>query len=337
MQDRQRLIGRLDPDVVTDEAVKFALLAQAGAALAWLHARGVVFGDVSSTNMVVALEPPRLMLLDCDAVCTSPATASAKGRNTPFYVPPEHLVNGLSPTVNEQTDVWKTALLALRTLTPGKGAMQRKPKELGRLSGTVPRELVDLLRAALADDPAKRPSSAALSACLGEIAVRLTSPPRAARLDVVDDVCRRGAVVSIGWEFDSVSRIRVVSPNGVTHDLAAPANPGTVDFPADTSGLISLHAANRHGTSSYVLGPIAVYDVPDVHIALNLPALPRPIDGFSTRLLAGPSLPVVREPPPPRLPPEPSTDRRTALARSRFDGLIDRVVGAGLPRRRNWP
>jgi hypothetical protein len=267
MQVRKGLAGRsLDVDSVTDDAVKFQLLSQVANAIAWLHARGVVFGDISQANEVFALHPPRMLLLDCDAVSTSPTTRQAKGRHSPAYVPPEH--ERVLTTVSEATDVYKLAVLILGVLTPGPGATQRKPNHLRMLDGRIPNRLYELLKASLASTPSARPSAADIAQCLTDIATRLTQPPVANRLELKNDVVRRGDTVSIRWDFDVASLITVEAPGGVTIDVDYKASPTGCVFVATESGLVAVHATNRHGTATFAVGPIAVYDVPNAKVSL---------------------------------------------------------------------
>ena len=82
-----KIQGRFDAAVLGDEAVRYELLGQVFTFLAWLHARGVYFGDISHGNFVFDLNPPRVIAIDTDAVVTSPVTASPHGRLTPYYNP----------------------------------------------------------------------------------------------------------------------------------------------------------------------------------------------------------------------------------------------------------
>lgn len=274
MQARANIAqGSLDVDAVTDPVVKIALLAQVVEAVAWLHARGVVFGDVSYGNFVFALHPPRALLLDCDAVATSPATNHALGRNTRSYQPPEH--TPVPTTVTEATDVYKLGVLVMSALLPGAGATQRNPQHLPLLAGKIPPRLMDLLAAALSRDPATRPRAAELAGCLATLAARLTQPPVANMLRLEQEVVRRGGTARLQWDFDVASLITVELPDGSVLDLDHATHPKGCSFTATTSGPIAVHATNRYGTSTFLVGPVATYAPPAA--SLRLPSLGLPV------------------------------------------------------------
>lgn len=270
MQDRVHLAKRdLDVTAVTDTAVKVALLAQVADAVAWLHARGVVFGDISYSNFVFALNPPRALLLDCDAVATSPATRQGLGRHTPAYTPPEHQPN--LGEVSEATDVYKLGILTLSVLTPGDGATQRKPRHLKLLDRATPARLTALLTAALDHRPAVRPSAADLAQCLTEYARRLNQPPVANRLELEREVVRRGDTGRLRWDFDVASLVTVELPGGQVIDLDLATHATGCTFTAQESGLVVVHATNRYGTSTFVVGALATYDAPAITLSLPDP------------------------------------------------------------------
>ena len=74
------------PDVEHSE--RLVLLAQLVFIIGWLHARGWVFGDLSYKNVVFALGPPRLMLLDCDGAAAL-SDFTRRQPSTLFWQPPE--------------------------------------------------------------------------------------------------------------------------------------------------------------------------------------------------------------------------------------------------------
>lgn len=280
--DPQKIRGRFDIDLLSDELVRYELIGRSLEFLAWLHARGVCFGDVSHNNFVFALNPPRVLGIDADAVVTGPGTADPHGRHTPHYIPPEMRTTPAHDRIDEKVDVWKAATLALRALTPGQGAFQRRPVDLAMIVGQAPADVVDLLDRALGDDRDRRPTMAELAAAfLGHVA-RLSSPPVAVRLDILDRVLRSGTPLVIEWEFEGAEEIAVETPDGVRHALDPVQQARGVTLVAEASGLLAVHVSNRHGSSTFPLGPVHVYEVPDVKDVVplptppTLPALPAP-------------------------------------------------------------
>ena len=71
-----------------DRLERLILLGQLIHAIGRLHKLGWVFGDVSLRNAVFALDPPRVLLLDCDGAA-SLSNPARQQPNTPFWFPPE--------------------------------------------------------------------------------------------------------------------------------------------------------------------------------------------------------------------------------------------------------
>jgi hypothetical protein len=94
---------------------RLRLLAHAGETLAGLHARGLVYGDVSNNNIFVSREADadEVWLIDLDNLCTH--SEPGRGVYTPYYGAPE-VVNGRSG-VTSLSDAWAFAVLAFEALT----------------------------------------------------------------------------------------------------------------------------------------------------------------------------------------------------------------------------
>ena len=105
-----------------DRFERLALLAQLAYILAWLHQHGWVFGDLSLRNAVFALDPPNLMLLDCDEAAAL-TDFHRRQVTTPYWDPPECPPRGQQRLQDHVTDVYKLGLAILRCLLPGRGAM----------------------------------------------------------------------------------------------------------------------------------------------------------------------------------------------------------------------
>ena len=127
---------------------------------AFLHKRDLVFGDVSATNTLFALDPkPRIMIIDCDAVRRVGAASVVEQLQTPDWEPPEardygRVLHGDIPQTRE-TDSYKLGLFILRTLTPARGATQET--DWRRASGVLIPTGLDLLKQGLSANPSDRP------------------------------------------------------------------------------------------------------------------------------------------------------------------------------------
>lgn len=96
-------------------ARRLALLKQLATTLALLHARGMMFGDLSPDNIYVSskVEHAELWLIDCDNI--SFEASPCRALYTPDYGAPE-LVAGRAD-FSTRTDVWSFAVLAFQLLT----------------------------------------------------------------------------------------------------------------------------------------------------------------------------------------------------------------------------
>ena len=120
---------------------RLVMLAQLAYVIGWLHKHGWVFGDLSFSNAVFALNPPRILLLDCDGAAAL-AKRGRKQSSTPFWDPPECPIEEppggrKQDRQDDVTDVYKLGLAVLRCLTPGKGASSSR--NLSRLGPSLTR------------------------------------------------------------------------------------------------------------------------------------------------------------------------------------------------------
>lgn len=146
-----------------DRFERLALLAQLAYILAWLHEHGWVFGDLGLRNVVFALDPPKVMLLDCDGAAAL-TDFHRRQTTTPFWDPPELTPRGQQRLQDTVTDVYKLGLTILRCLLPGKGAMAATSP--APLAAVLDDEGVDLVSRALSAERSSRPTARELYAYL---------------------------------------------------------------------------------------------------------------------------------------------------------------------------
>lgn len=158
---KQREAARVDIRSI-DKTERLILLAKLAWAISLLHKHDWVFGDLNFTNMAFALDPPRLMLIDCDNTAAL-ADVGRSQPSTPFWDPPECPTSPRLTEWRQQelqdtvTDVYKLGLAILRCLTPGKGAATSS--NVNRLAGELDGEGIGLLARALSADGASRPTA----------------------------------------------------------------------------------------------------------------------------------------------------------------------------------
>ncbi|WP_432086938.1 bifunctional serine/threonine-protein kinase/ABC transporter substrate-binding protein [Streptomyces sp. bgisy095] len=153
-----------------------ALGARLAAALADMHAAGLVHRDVKPGNVLLALDGPRL--IDFGIARSAGATAlTATGAmiGTPGFLAPEQARVGTAAEVGPAADVFSLGCVLAYALTGerpfGTGAVAavvyRTVHEEPDLRG-VPDTILPLVTACLAKDPAARPTAAQVRAALGE-------------------------------------------------------------------------------------------------------------------------------------------------------------------------
>src|SRR5438874_8455236 len=144
-------------------AERFAVCRDLAGALAFLHAHGVVFGDVNGENALYRIgETPSLMLIGCDGVRIRGSTAVVKRPGTMQWRAPE----GEPPT--PETDVYKLGLFILRALTPGPRAEAMRDPQRAR--NVLDAEGRRLLGASLAELGHRRPPAAEWEAYFSALA-----------------------------------------------------------------------------------------------------------------------------------------------------------------------
>ena len=270
---KQRTAAQVDvPEVnQTDRLILLALLVYA---IGRLHKLGWIFGDLSFKNVVFALDPPRVMLVDCDGA----APISDLGRrqySTPFWDPPENPIGYSDYRQDLQdttTDVYKLGLVILRCLTPGKGA--NTARSVHRLADELDAEGIDLVNRALSADRGQRPTAKEMYHYLYQVVAQRTALPEVISVRLLTSHRLRGQDVRIEWEVEKASNITISVGNSFELQVDAAANPDGYLFRPDESGPVSVDVHNRFGTVSVDLGEVTLDELPP--FAVSLDYLPRP-------------------------------------------------------------
>lgn len=134
--------------------------APVASALAYLHEEGVVHGDVAPGNILFTAEGmPQLADLGLRAVLGR----EAAGGGTPGFMAPETRAAG-SGLLEPARDVYALAAVLWYLLTGRTAGTTRQRPPLSTLLPGIPEELVELIEAALAEDPRLRPTAADMAA-----------------------------------------------------------------------------------------------------------------------------------------------------------------------------
>lgn len=258
------------PDVSNEQ--RLFLLSWVVHAIGVLHKHDWVFGDISGRNILFALGPPRVMLVDCDGAAPESDTSRRQGRSLGYGDVPGLVAGGLQTSV---TDIYKLGLLILRTMGPGKkGGTTR---DLGRISH-FEAELVDLVRRMTATDPGDRPTARDVVATLTNVIQSRIKPPDIRDAYLVGNVRPRGLDLEIIWDIRNASAITIRHSGGAEETVSPRVSPtGTFIRPV-LSGPVEIQASSSFGSVTFLAGVLELYDLPSFDFSLQgvpRPSLPR--------------------------------------------------------------
>ncbi|MTD54792.1 hypothetical protein [Amycolatopsis pithecellobii] len=262
----------IDRSGYRDLLVRIALLAQLVYAVGRLHRHGIVYGDLSLKNAALAVNPPRVKLLDCDAAAelSDPARVQL---HSPAFTPPEN-ASGAQKVQDDRTDIYKLALCVIRGLQQGRGVTQTR--DPAGLAGKLDAPALDVITRAVGADRGRRPTAKELFDCLEQNLLAKASPPTLRSASLNRTAVPRGLDLEVSWEASGGKEVCVLGPNGFEVTLPDPGTPvATYVITPPASGEISVEVRNAHGTVRTVAGSVQVYDLPAFRVELD--SLPRPV------------------------------------------------------------
>ena len=250
---------------------RLLLMTQLAFAFAVLHHQDWVIGDFSYQNAAFALDPPRLLLIDCDDTA-SLADQDRQQPHTPNWYPPECQGPRAQKLQDHKTDVYKLGLAIVRYLKPKEGATTtRDPERLAgalvttfdteRLAGILDLEGLDLVRSALSEDRDLRPTAAEIYHYLKQV----TSPPAIEHTELITPAVWRGADGQadgrVAWRIAKADRVEIQlgeNPPTTVRTVTPADYPAGCAFPVERSGMLTIVASNHYGTQRRVVGDITV-------------------------------------------------------------------------------
>jgi hypothetical protein len=314
-----------------DEIDRLVLIARLVYDIGRLHKHGWVYGDLSLMNAAYALNPPRLILLDCDGA----ASLTDAGRTQSHSIgwkPPECAQLNIQ---DRETDVYKLGLAIMRFLNPGLEDISTKT-DRRLIAGKLDPVGVGLVERALGTDRSARPTAKQLYAYLHAVVAARIAPPEVVAARLATPLRVRGMDARIEWEIKNVSEVTIRV--GANPPETVPANRGPqvhIVRSPQQSGPVTIEAANRYGGVRVDLGELTLYELPPFDPASLLGTLPRlaqlpRLDAFTMDAFA-PALatvPRVAVPELPGLPSVPTADlagvmRETLLPDGGISALVD--------------
>ena len=144
---------------------RLAVLKDLAQALAFLHQRDIVIGDISPMNVFWSTAPKcRAFLIDADSMMIAGKSATGHPVATPDWAAPISERGETADIEQTSDDVYKLGLMVLRVLTGSQ--TERAPGALdAKLSSVRP-----LVEASLAIDPGARPTAAEWAGTLSQAA-----------------------------------------------------------------------------------------------------------------------------------------------------------------------
>ncbi len=316
---------------------RLILLGKLVYAVGRLHKHGWVFGDLSFRNAAFGLDPPRVLLLDCDSAASLSDTRRRQ-TSTPNWDPPECPLDlpagqrGQQDKQDDVTDVYKLGLAIVRCLTPGKGMTStRNP---GRLNDQLDAEGVALVRRALGQDRDERPTAKELYAYFCRIVSPEVRRPEVRYARLVTPLCIRGMDARVEWQIRDAEALTLTVAGGrpQTVDLSTYPDGFTISKPEP--GPVFIEVKNKFGALRVDLGEITLYQLPEFRPfkvgTLARPGVPR-LGAFTLEHMRPvlEAVPRVAAPEMPAVPPLP-----TAGLIGHLNGAFgrDRVASVPLPR-----
>jgi hypothetical protein len=268
---KQRQDAQIDlPDV--DYTDRLLLLAQLVYAIGRLHRHGWVFGDLSFKNAVFALDPPRIILLDCDGAAAL-ADAGREQASTPFWDPPECPTTQASGQGYRQdlqdtvTDVYKLGLAILRCLSPGQGAATSRDPQ--RIENALDAEGVRLVTQALSDDRALRPTAKEMYTYFYNIAAKRIAPPVMTMARLATLVVQRGQDAWVDWQIHGPGQVTVRVGMDEVARADARVHTRGCSFRPLTAGPVRVEVTNPYGKAAADAGYVTLFELPAFSITIK--------------------------------------------------------------------
>jgi hypothetical protein len=268
--DQQRAAAQIDLREV-DLTERLMLLGLLVYAIGRLHRNGWVFGDLSFRNVVFALEPPRVLLLDCDSAAAL-ADQLRRQTSTPMWDPPECSFNP-APGVPQQqlqdarTDVYKLGLAVVRCVHPGKGAASSRQAD--RIAGDLDPEGRALVERAVSDARGTRPTARELYGYLQRTVAAVIRPPVVLDARLVTPMRARGMDARIEWQVMNAAEVSVTAGARPAVTIPVTGEPQSHTFRPAESGPVFIEIASRYGRLRVDLGELTLYELPPFRLELG--------------------------------------------------------------------
>jgi serine/threonine protein kinase len=294
-----------------DEIDRLVLIARLVYDIGRLHKHGWVYGDLSLMNAAYALSPPRLILLDCDGAA-SLTDIGRKQSHSIGWKPPECAQVNIQ---DRETDVYKLGLAIMRFLNPGVEDISTKT-DRRLIAGRLDPAGAGLVERAVGTDRSARPTAKELYAYLHAVVAARVAPPEVVAARLATPLRVRGMDARVELEIKNVPEVTIRVGANPPQTVQTNGQPQVhIVHSPQTSGPVTIEAANRYGAVRVDLGELTLYELPPfdlrdlVGTLPRLPAVPT-LEAFTLGALAPALASVPRVPVPefPKIPSVPTAD-----------------------------
>ncbi|WP_277371311.1 hypothetical protein [Rhodococcus rhodochrous] len=233
-----------------------------------LHRNGMVYGDLSLTNVLYsdARDNP-VMLIDTDPVRVASKSPPLAQATSPGMRPPEARGANATREQDVETDRFKLAVLLYNVL----GASMRIDPKLSAVQGKIDSTGVQMFAAALGGDRDRRPSAQEWYRYFYARYTALIEFPKIAGLHVEPAHGLAGQSITVRWQVQGQEALVLHTPWGTVHDLGVSA-PDSIQVTLQNSGQFRLVATNSNGATEMLSDVVHVFTPPRINF-VNVPAL----------------------------------------------------------------
>ncbi|MFB2557054.1 hypothetical protein [Herbiconiux liangxiaofengii] len=290
-----------------DAVARVTVLARVCLLLELVHRRGVVFGDLSERSVLFGVggydgsvgdggvgdggtgagmgAVAEAFVVGCDGAAFA-GEGTVQRNSAGWAVPstfdvadegdghPEVSMSREPSVQTVETDRYKLGLLILRVLAPAGDGLERS-RDASRVDAVLDETGQRMMRAALGEDAAGRPSASDWYAYLRGVLMANLSAPVLRRVSVSPALVAEGDEVRLEVEVDGAQELVIEMPGRADIRREVGGRVVLERFTARQSGRIGVRASNAHGSVGAVTEVVRVLPVPSpARIAVAAPEVP---------------------------------------------------------------
>ncbi|MFE4503871.1 hypothetical protein ACFRFQ_28780 [Rhodococcus sp. NPDC056743] len=246
----------VEPD---DIIVRSAYCAQIARATAFLHSRGVVFGDIGPLRVVTSDSPIDVVMIGSEFMHAVDSPWPGPGVHSPGMTPPECI--GEERVQDVGTDLFKLSLI-FRDVLGAAPEQTSQSSPLSALVGRVDHCGIEMFERGLGSDPGARPSAVEWYAYLYSQTIAHSAPPVIEMFGADPEHGIRHQSIEFTWSVQGHRRLKLETPWGEVQELDISASRHRLTL--RQSGQFRLIASNPSGTTERPSDIVYAFDPPAV-------------------------------------------------------------------------